>query len=79
MPEAASDHVWAWSRAVEMYRDGADLKALWPVLEQAGDEVEMLREMAVQRAASRETWKTIGEILGVSRQAAAKRYGWVRA
>jgi hypothetical protein len=61
-----------------MYRSGADLKSLWPVLEQAADEVEMLRELAVQRAASRETWKTIGEILGVSRQAASKKYGSVR-
>ncbi len=78
MSKAAPEHVWAWSRAVEMYRCGADLSALWPVLEQAGDEVEMLREMAVQRAASRETWKTIGKILGVSRQAASKRYGSVR-
>lgn len=75
MSEVASEHVWAWMRAVDMYRSGAQLHEIWPVLEQAGDEVEMLREMAVQRAVGRETWKTIGEILGVSRQYAAKKYG----
>lgn len=79
MSEAAPEPVWAFSRAVDLYRSGADLKDIWPVLEQAGDEVEMLREMAVQRAAVRETWKTIGDILGVTRQAASKKYGTVRA
>lgn len=78
MSEAVPDPVWAWPRAVEMYRSGGDLKAIWPLLEQAADELEALREVVVQREAKRETWKTIGEVLGVSRQAAAKKYGAVR-
>lgn len=79
MSEGSPDTAWAFSRAVEMYRSEEDLHVIWPMLEQAADEVEMLREMAVQRAAKRETWKTIGDVLGVSRQAASKKYGAVRA
>lgn len=78
MTEAAPEQVWAWPRAVEMYRAGADFEKLGPVLVQARDEVEMLTEMAVERAAQRETWETIGRALNVSRQAAAKKYGSLR-
>jgi hypothetical protein len=79
MTEAAPGPMWAWMHAVELYREGASLDVIWPALERAEDDLEMLRTRAVQRAAARETWKTIGDVLGVSRQAAAKKYGPVRA
>lgn len=78
MSEAVPENVWAFPHALELYRDGADFTVLAPVLLDARDEIDELIEMAVQRAATRETWTTIGQALNVSRQAARKKYGPAR-
>jgi hypothetical protein len=69
----------AFLHALDLYRENADIAKIGPLLQQARDEVEMLTTLVVQRAAApgqmRETWATIGAALGVSRQAAAKKYG----
>lgn len=76
----------AFDEALELYRREVEFTQLAPALmraraalARARDDVDELTEMAVQRAARRETWDTIGRSLGVSRQAAAKKYGAVRA
>jgi hypothetical protein len=65
----------AFLDALQMYVDGADITKIGPLLQETRDELEYLTELAVQRAVGRETWATIGAALGVSRQAAAKKYG----
>lgn len=76
MSEAAQEQLpWAFGHALELYRSGADFDKLGPVLVRAREDIDELTEMAVQRAAQRETWETIGRALGVSRQAARKKYG----
>jgi hypothetical protein len=65
----------AFLRAVDLYRDNADFEKIGPLLVRARDEVEWLTSRAVERATRRESWQTIGRALGVSRQAARKRYG----
>ncbi|MCU1590958.1 MAG: hypothetical protein JWP11_2214 [Frankiales bacterium] len=70
---------WSFMRAVDLYRSGANIRTLGPLLVQAKDELEAVTEMAVADAIGRETWETIGASLGVSRQAARKKYGPVRA
>jgi hypothetical protein len=66
---------WAFNHALALYRGRAEFTELGPVLRQAREDIDELIEMAVQRAAQRETWETIGSALGVSRQAARKKYG----
>jgi hypothetical protein len=66
---------WAFNHALTLYRAEVDIAVLGPVLRRARDDIDELIEMAVQRAARRETWETIGAALGVSRQAARKKYG----
>lgn len=75
MQTAAQERPWAFTHAVELYRRGAEFTEIAPALLQARADVERLTEMAVQRAAGRETWSTIGSSLGVTRQAARKKYG----
>lgn len=67
--------VWAFNHALELYRGRAEFTELGPVLRKAREDIDELIEMSVQRAAQRETWETIGSALGVSRQAARKKYG----
>lgn len=75
MSEATQERPWAFNHALELYRRKADITELGPVLVRARADVEELTEMAVQRAAQRETWETIGTSLGVTRQAARKKFG----
>lgn len=75
MSQTAPELPWAFNHALELYRSGAEFDKLGPVLQQARRDVEELTEMAVDRAAQRETWEAIGSALGVSRQAARKKYG----
>ncbi len=65
----------AFLDAVDLYREQAEFDAIGPLLLRAREEVDMLTTLAVQRAATLETWETIGRTLGVSRQAARKKYG----
>jgi hypothetical protein len=65
----------AFLDALDLYRKNADITKLGPLLQRARDEVEMLTILTVKRAMGRETWKTIGDALGTSRQAATKKYG----
>jgi hypothetical protein len=65
----------AFRDALQMYVDGADITKLGPLLQEARRELDLLTELAVRRAVGRETWATIGDALGVSRQAATKKYG----
>lgn len=66
---------WAFNHALELYRDNAEFNVLAPALLHARDDIEELIEMAVQRAAQRETWHTIGTALRMTRQGARKKYG----
>jgi hypothetical protein len=65
----------AFLDAVDLYRENAEFHKIGPLLQRARDEVEMLTELAVKQAAKRESWKAIGDALGVSRQAARQRFG----
>ncbi|MBW3646828.1 MAG: hypothetical protein KY440_03495 [Actinobacteria bacterium] len=76
MQQVAQDAApWAFNHALALYRGHAEIVELGPVLRRAREDIDELIEMAVQRAAQRETWETIGAALGVSRQAARKKYG----
>lgn len=76
MSEAVQQEpVWAFNHALELYRARAEFADLGPVLRRAREDIDELIEMSVQRAAQRETWETIGAALGVSRQAARKKFG----
>lgn len=65
----------AFDVAVDLYVEGAGIETIGPYLREAQMELEVLTQAAVDRAVGRETWATIGTALGVSRQAAAKRFG----
>jgi hypothetical protein len=75
MPKAAPEPQWAFQRAVELFRKDAWFDELGPELRRARQELDELTRLAVKRAARRESWQAIGDGLGVSRQAARKRYG----
>jgi uncharacterized protein (UPF0264 family) len=65
----------AFLDAVDLYLADAEFHKIGPLLRRARDEVEMLTSLAVARAAKRESWQEIGAALGVTRQAARKKYG----
>lgn len=75
MAQSTEQAPWAFDDVLDLYRSGADIAVLGPVLVRARADLDELTEMAVQRAAQRETWETIGAALGVTRQAVRKKYG----
>ena len=79
--DGADGWQWAFTAAHEKYRAGADFDDLGPALRRAREDIEELTRLAVVRAHrdQRRSWVTIGDGLGVSRQAAQKKYGYLVA
>jgi hypothetical protein len=64
-----------YAAALDLYLKDAPIWEVGQELRRARRELDHLTERAVQRAVGRETWETIGRSLGVTRQAARKKYG----
>lgn len=61
--------------AMDLYRNGAEIDAIGPALQQAKRDVDQLTRLAVERAVGRDSWQAIGRALGVTRQSAREKYG----
>lgn len=75
METVAQEPEWAFLAALQLYRNDAYFDEIGPVLRRARDDVDDLIRLAVDRASQRESWEAIGDGLGVTRQAARKKYG----
>ncbi len=64
-----------YAAALDLYLRDAPIWEVGRELRRARQQLDALTGLAVDRAIGRETWDTIGRALGVTRQAARKKYG----
>ncbi len=64
-----------YAAALNLYLKDAPIWEVGQELRRARQQLDILTGLAVDRAIGHETWDTIGRALGVTRQAARKKYG----
>ncbi|MCU1692987.1 MAG: hypothetical protein JWM64_2078 [Frankiales bacterium] len=72
------DEDWSFGELLVLLDEDAEVAEVGPVLVRAVADLELLHTLAVRRARQRrESWPSIGAALGVTRQAAQKKYGYL--